>query len=74
MSSAKPPIESREDLKKCAAASAELAWSKMTEGQKAIVRIGMIPFDIAQEYDTFPQPMFAVALMNQAEKHGGMIS
>lgn len=68
-------MSDQEHLKKCAAADAERAWSEMTDKEKAIVRFGMIPMRVHQEYGTtYPARIFTVALMNQAEKHGGMIA
>jgi hypothetical protein len=65
----------REHLKKCAAADAERAWAEMTDEEKAVVRFGMIPMRIHQEFGrSYPSPIFSVALMTQAEKHGGMIA
>jgi hypothetical protein len=68
-------MSDQEHVKKCAAADAERAWSEMTDQEKGIVRFGMIPIRIHEEYgQSYPARIFSVALMNQAEKHGGMIA
>jgi hypothetical protein len=65
----------REHLKKCAAADAERAWAEMTDEEKAVVRFGMIPMRIHQEFGrSYPARVFSVELMNQAEKDGGMVA
>lgn len=65
----------QDQLKKFAAADAERAWAEMTDQEKGIVRFGMIPLRVHEEYGhSYPPRIFSVALMNQAEKHGGMIA
>ncbi len=64
----------QEHLKKCAAADAARAWSEMSDEDKAVVRFGMIPARVAAEFDHYPPRVFAVALMDQADKHGGMVA
>ncbi len=68
-------MNGREELEKFAAADAERAWAEMTDEEKAVVRFGMIPMRVHQEFGcNYPARVFSVALMTQAEKHGGMVA
>ena len=54
------------------------AWSQMSDNDKAIVRVGMIPITAVREHE--PKGiedsgrLFSVALMECAEADGGMIA
>ena len=73
-----------------AAQAAAALWPTMNANQRAGVRVGLIPLGIAQlalidygttrpaegvviEYADFPR-LFALALMNEAARDGGMIA
>lgn len=64
------------DEKLATAGYAELMWNKFTKDEKNLVRYGMFPADRmrAAEADGYGGKDLAVALMDQAKKHGGMIA
>lgn len=59
-------------------AAARVAWSEMTEKERAIVRFGMIPIEAVRKHE--PKSirdsarLFSVALMGCAKADGGMIA
>jgi hypothetical protein len=73
------PFEKRfEENRKIDKAAADLAavtvWKEMSDGDKAVVRFGMIPKWVVDEYPEIPGKDLTVALMGVAEKDGGMIA
>jgi len=59
-------------------AAAQLAWHDMTPQQRTVVRFGMIPAEVVERWSEIIQSgpdgarLFAVALMDCADKNGGM--
>lgn len=64
------------EQKQLTAAYAQGMWNKFTKDERKLVRYGMFPADKmrAAELDGYAGRELAVALMNQAEKNGGMIA
>jgi hypothetical protein len=52
---------------------AQKVWDEvLDDNQKVGIRLGLFPAEVMKEYDTFPSPQFAVALMAVATEKGGM--
>ena len=66
--------EERKLDKAAALVAASNAWERMSDGDKAVVRFGMIPKWVADENPEITARALAVAMMTMAEKDGGMIA